>query len=133
MALMEPKAALDELGVTPGELAAAIALLRKNRADEDARADAARKMKATGYPKPLYNSTFTGESIAVPESLNRLNFHKGKIEVKNAEEERIVRAACPSRVFAADLPAEKQCKRCNNFITASTECWELHQESHIPN
>lgn len=126
-------AALEDLGVSPDELMAAIKLIQQAKADEAAREEAKRVQRETGYPKPLYNPVYPGESVLLPTSGNRLKFVKGKIEVKNAEEEAILRAACKGRIYERDLPTEKTCSRCQGFVTGSSEALSAHIErQHMP-
>lgn len=129
----EIPAALAEFGVSPDELMAAINLLRQGKAEKDAKDAAARAQRETGYPKPLYNAMYPGESVLIPGTTNRLSFHKGKIEVRSAEEEATIRGACKNRVYEKDLKEEKVCPRCHNFVSGSSEALQTHIERfHMP-
>lgn len=116
--------------VTPEETAALLALLRAERAGKAAAAAAAERQRATGYPRRLYNSQFPGESIFRPDSTHRLEFSKGVLDVQSADDEAYVRAACPNRIYAADMP-EQTCDRCG-LVCGSLLAWTQHLKSHVP-
>lgn len=120
---------LATFDVTPDEVAAVIAALRQKKADEAKAAEIARIRSETGYPKRLYNSMYRRESVLSDDGFNRLNFYRGVIDVQSPEEEAYLRAACPNRIFEADMPRERACKKCE-FVTASSDCWEAHLEFH---
>lgn len=128
-ATANPKAAsaLDEFD--PDEVAAVLAALREKKRREAEAAEAEATRKATGYPKRLYNSRYLGESILGPDGYNRITFHRGVLDVPDAETEAYVRQACPGRIFEADMPRERSCKKCD-FVTASSDCWEAHESVH---
>jgi len=122
--------AIDEIDVTPEELGELLVKLRADKREKAARAEAVRVAKETGYPKALYNSKYPGESVAMADGLNRLSFYRGKIEIRNAEDEAWIKQACSGRIFEADMPSEKPCIRCD-YVTASSDCYEIHMKEHL--
>ena len=114
----------------PQEIADLLDALRQAKAEKADKAAAVLRAKETGYPKPLYNAKFPGESVLSPDGLNRLSFYRGKIEVYNATDEAWIKQSCPGRVHEADMPSERECKVCG-FRTASSDCYEVHMNDHL--
>lgn len=122
--------AADPFEPTPDEIAGILAALRQKKANDAASAEADRIRKETGYPKTLYNSKYKGESILMLDGVNRKAFYRHKLVVIDAADEAFIRAACPGRIFEADMPSERACKRCD-FATASSDCWDAHMDAHL--
>lgn len=113
---------------TPGEMEEALAIVRRNRQIEQAKAQ--ETVAEPGYPKTLYNAQYKFENVAMPRrdedgellrdkqglvliSAHYRRFSNGSILVYSQAEEAWIKEACRSRIFEKDTDQLVTCPTCN--------------------